>query len=143
MRFAQTTPGRTFTVVLDHGEDFYKGLAEFCTTQSVKAGRVSFLGGFRFARLVATCGPLEKPDEPLWDDVKVEYLEALGHGTLAWNVEEDRLAPHIHVTAGLKGASAEGRTSHLLEATVQFLQDGRPRYLQDGHHPWRSEPEQR
>jgi predicted DNA-binding protein with PD1-like motif len=121
MRAAQTDPGRTFTVALDHGEDFHQGLAEFCARHHVRSGSVTFLGGLRQARLVGTCGPLAEPDQPLWDEVTVDHLEALGHGTLAWNTETDAPAPHIHLTAGLKADSAHARTSHLLGATVQFI----------------------
>ncbi len=31
------------------------------------------------------------------------------------------VAPHIHVSVGLKALSATGYTSHLLDAKVQFL----------------------
>jgi predicted DNA-binding protein with PD1-like motif len=62
-----------------------------------------------------------RPRRPLWEESTVETLEALGGGTLAWDVEKDRLAPHIHVAAGIKCASADGRVSHLLGAKVQFI----------------------
>jgi len=32
-----------------------------------------------------------------------------------------RILPHVHVTLGLKERAADGYTSHLLEAHVQFL----------------------
>jgi hypothetical protein len=35
--------------------------------------------------------------------------------------QQDHLASRIHVAAGLKGDSADGRVSHLLGATVQFI----------------------
>ncbi|WNI20086.1 PPC domain-containing DNA-binding protein [Actinacidiphila sp. ITFR-21] len=122
MRFAQVRTGRQFVLALDHGEDFLDGLARFCADKGIRSGYVpAFVGGFRSARLVGTCGPLADPEAPLWDEVHVETLEALGGGTLAWDPEEDRLSPHIHVAAGLKAESAEGRVSHLLGATVQFI----------------------
>ncbi|MFE5753814.1 hypothetical protein ACFQ7I_08945 [Streptomyces massasporeus] len=33
------------------------------------------------------------------------------------------ILPHIHVSVGLKAQSADGRTSHLLSAKVQFLSE--------------------
>ena len=40
---------------------------------------------------------------------------------LAYDQRGQRVAPHIHVSVGLKAHSATGRTSHLLGARVQFL----------------------
>ncbi|GAB2824228.1 PPC domain-containing DNA-binding protein [Streptomyces daliensis] len=121
MRSIQTTVGRSFLVALDDGEDFMTGLTAFCAEREVRSGSLSFIGGFRSARLVGSCTPLKNPEAPLWDEVSVEYLEVFGGGTLAWDTEENVLAPHIHVAAGIKGASADGRVSHLLEAAVQFI----------------------
>ncbi len=122
MRTTAITVGRQVMVVLEHGEDFYTGLAEACAKYDIQSGYIpSFVGGFRTARLVGDCKPLENPDAPLWVHVEVEHLEALGGGTLAWNAEDNQLAPHIHVAAGIKDASADGRVSHLLDATVQFI----------------------
>jgi predicted DNA-binding protein with PD1-like motif len=122
MRSTEITVGRHIMVVLEHGDDFYTGLAEACAKHNVRSGYIpSFVGGFRSARLVGDCKPLENPEAPLWEEVEVEYLEALGGGTLAWDTEQDLLAPHIHVAAGIKEASADGRVSHLLGATVQFI----------------------
>lgn len=47
-------------------------------------------------------------------------VEAFGGGTFTHN-EDGTLSPHIHVTVGEKARSANGFTSHLLSATVQFL----------------------
>jgi len=122
MRYAQVNPGRQFVLALDHGEDFFAGLTRFCADQDIRSGYIpTFVGGFRSARLVGSCEPLADPEAPLWEEVTVETLEALGGGTLAWDTEKDCLAPHIHVAAGLKGASADGRVSHLLGAQVQFV----------------------
>ncbi len=121
MRAAQIVRGREFMVAMDHGEDFFESLEKFCTDKEVRSGYISFIGGFRRARLVGTCEPMENPEAPLWDHVDVATLEVLGSGTLAWDADNDRLAPHIHVSAGVKEASADGRTSHLLGATVQFI----------------------
>ncbi|MFF7644111.1 PCC domain-containing protein [Streptomyces canus] len=122
MRSTAITIGRHIMVVLEHGEDFYTGLTEACAKHDIQSGYIpSFVGGFRAARLVGDCKPLENPDAPLWEHVEVEHLEALGGGTLAWNAEDNKLAPHIHVAAGIKDDSADGRVSHLLDATVQFI----------------------
>jgi predicted DNA-binding protein with PD1-like motif len=124
MRFAEVRSGRQFVLALDHGEDFLDGITRFCESQGIRSGYIpTFVGGFRSARLVGSCEPLADPDAPLWEEVTVETLEALGGGTLAWDVERDCLAPHIHVAAGIKGASAEGRVSHLLGAEVQFISE--------------------
>ena len=122
MRSAQISTGRKFVLALDHGEDFLGALERFCLDNDVRAGYLpTFVGGFRHARLVGTCGPMDNPNAPLWDAVEVATLEALGGGTLAWDTERDRPAPHIHVSAGLKQNSADARTSHLLAAEVQFI----------------------
>jgi predicted DNA-binding protein with PD1-like motif len=124
MRFAQVRTGRQFVLALDHGEDFFDGLTRFCEDQDVRSGYIpTFVGGFRSARLVGSCEPLADPEAPLWEEISVETLEALGGGTLAWDLEKDCLAPHIHIAAGIKGASADGRVSHLLGAKVQFISE--------------------
>ncbi|MEV7465342.1 PPC domain-containing DNA-binding protein [Streptomyces kronopolitis] len=122
MRSTKITRGREFVLAIDHGEDFFDALEKFCTENEVRSGYIpTFVGGFRRARLVGTCGAMDNPEAPLWDAVEVQTLEVIGGGTLAWDTERDRLAPHIHVSAGLKEASADGRTSHLLAAEVQFI----------------------
>jgi predicted DNA-binding protein with PD1-like motif len=124
MRFAEVRSGRQFVLALDHGEDFLDGITKFCESRGIRSGYIpTFVGGFRSARLVGSCEPLADPEAPLWEEVTVETLEALGGGTLAWNLEKDCLAPHIHVAAGIKGASADGRVSHLLGAKVQFISE--------------------
>lgn len=122
MRSHQLTPGRSFVVVFDHGEDFFTALADFCRTYNVRQGYIpTFIAGFSEAQIVGTCAKLEDPQAPVWSSVHLTNVEALGGGTLAWNDTEDRLHPHIHVTVGLKEHSASGHTSHLLGAQVQFL----------------------
>lgn len=122
MRYAEVHTGRQFMLVLEHGEDFLEGVTRFCADKGIRAGYIpTFVGGLRSARLVGTCDGLTDPEAPLWEEVTFETLEALGGGTLAWDSEKNCLAPHIHVAAGIKGNSAEGRVSHLLGATVQFI----------------------
>ncbi|WP_405088868.1 hypothetical protein [Microbispora sp. NBC_01389] len=43
-----------------------------------------------------------------------ELVFAIDHGG-------DCLAPHVHVSAGLKADSADGRTSHVPATQVQFI----------------------
>jgi predicted DNA-binding protein with PD1-like motif len=123
-RSAELTIGRTFGLVLDHGDDFFNSLERFCAENGLRSGYLpGFLGAFRQARLVGTCGPVEDPEAPVWDDVTVECVEVVGTGTIAWDLESNSFAPHIHVATGLKTESAHGRTSHLLEAEVQFVNE--------------------
>lgn len=53
--------------------------------------------------------------------VQLANVEAMGCGTLAYQPDEDRILPHIHVSVGLKEHSATAHTSHLPTAKVQFL----------------------
>ncbi|MFF3356792.1 PPC domain-containing DNA-binding protein [Streptomyces sp. NPDC002917] len=122
MRATEIRTGRKFALAIDHGEDFFTALGTFCRDNAVQAGHIpTFIGGFSTARLVGCCGPLKHPERPLWEEIEVETLEVLGTGTLAWDAENGCVAPHIHVSAGIKAASADGRTSHLLGGTVQFV----------------------
>ncbi|RLU81969.1 DUF296 domain-containing protein [Streptomyces griseocarneus] len=124
MRARPITWGRSFVLALDHGEDFFTGLGAFCREHEIRSAHIpTFIGGFRTARLVGSCEPLADPEAPLWEDITVESLEVLGGGTLAWDPDTESLSPHIHVTVGLKAASADGRTSHLLGAEVQFINE--------------------
>lgn len=121
-RSSEVTLGRTIVAVFDHGEDFYTALHHVCTEHNIRQGYIpTFIAGFASADLVGTCERLDNPQAPVWSKVQLSNIEALGGGTLAWDPIEDRLAPHIHVTVGLKEYSATGHTSHLLAATVQFL----------------------
>ncbi|GAB3161215.1 hypothetical protein GCM10027059_10840 [Myceligenerans halotolerans] len=121
MRSAQLTLGRQFVVAFDHGDDFFTALGDFCEQNEVRQGFVRFIAGFRDVDLVGTCDKLENPDAPVWSKVHLENAEAHGSGDLAWDDAAGKVAPHIHVSAGLKAHSANGYSSHLLGATVQFL----------------------
>lgn len=122
MKSHELTLGRTFGVTFDHGEDFFSALEKFCREHEIRQGYVpGFIAGYRTAELVGTCEQLEDPAAPLWSKVHLENAEALGSGTIAYSPEEDRYLPHIHVAVGLKAHSAQGHTSHLLHAEVQFL----------------------
>ncbi|WFB08775.1 DNA-binding protein [Streptomyces sp. LX-29] len=122
MRARELTVGRTFGITFDHGDDFFGALDEFCREHGICQGYIPmFIGAFSEAELVGTCEKLDHPEAPLWSRTHVETVEALGCGTLARDPETDKVLPHVHVAAGLKGQSAQGKTSHLLSARVQFL----------------------
>ena len=124
MRASELTPGRTFGVAFEHGEDFFEALAAFCKDNQVSQGYIPmFIGAFSEAEIVGTCDGLTHPEQPLWDRTRIEHVEALGGGTLAHDPATGLVLPHIHLAAGLKGAGADGRTSHLLSARVQFLSE--------------------
>jgi predicted DNA-binding protein with PD1-like motif len=122
MRSSQVQVGRTIVVVLEHGDDFYTGVRTACLEHGIRSGYIPlFIAGFATADLVGTCQRLDDPLAPVWSKVQLMNIEALGGGTIAWDDSIEQIAPHIHVTVGLKQLSATGYTSHLLDATVQFL----------------------
>ena len=122
MRHAELTIGRTFGVTFDHGEDFFPTLSTFCNKNRVRHGYIPmFLAAFAEAAIVGACDKLDDPKAPVWSRVHLTNVEAFGCGTLAYDPERDDIVPHIHTTLGEKARSATGHTSHLLEATVQFL----------------------
>lgn len=116
------TPGRMIGVVFDHGDDFFTALADACRTHGIKQGYIPmFIAGLSTAKIVGTCQRLENPNAPVWTHVDLTNVEALGGGTIAWDDTAQKTVPHIHITAGLKERSAIAHTSHLLDASVQFL----------------------
>ncbi|MEU8388594.1 DUF296 domain-containing protein [Micromonospora sp. NPDC048843] len=122
MRSREVVPGRTIVAVFDHGEDFYDALDRTCRTHDIRQGYIpTFIAGLATADIVGTCERLDNPDAPVWTKVHLTNIEALGGGTLAYNLDTDTIEPHIHLTVGLKAHSATAHTSHLLAATVQFL----------------------
>jgi predicted DNA-binding protein with PD1-like motif len=122
MRTHEATIGSTIVVVFDHGDNFYTAVKQACADNGIRQGYIPmFIAGFADADLVGTCERLDDPDAPVWSKVHLTNIEALGGGTIAWDDVTDSIAPHIHVTVGLKQHSATAHTSHLLNATVQFL----------------------
>ncbi|MFG2059395.1 PPC domain-containing DNA-binding protein [Micromonospora sp. NPDC048930] len=122
MRSHNLTPGRMIGVVFDHGDDFFTALADACRAHDIKQGYVPmFIAGLSTAKIVGTCQRLDNPGAPVWTHVDLTNVEALGGGTIAWDDTTQKIRPHIHITAGLKEHSATAHTSHLLDATVQFL----------------------
>jgi predicted DNA-binding protein with PD1-like motif len=121
MRACEVSVGRTFMVVFEDGEDFYGALRQFCDDHGIRQGYIpSFIAGFSDVDVVGTCEQLQDPRAPVWSKVHLRNVEALGCGTIARDLD-GALAPHIHVSVGLKEHSATAHTSHLLDATVQFL----------------------
>lgn len=124
MHASELILGRTFGVTFEHGEDFFDALASFCKANDVTQGYIPmFIGAFEEAEIVGTCNGLTHPERPLWDRTRVQYVEALGGGTLAYDPASGLVLPHIHLAAGVKGDDANGKTSHLLSARVQFLSE--------------------
>jgi predicted DNA-binding protein with PD1-like motif len=122
MRSHELTVGRTVMAVFDHGDDFLTALDATCRVHGIRQGYIPmFIAGLRDVDIVGTCGHLEDPDAPVWSKVHLTNVEALGGGTLAYDPDTESIAPHIHLSVGLKAHSATGHTSHLLAATVQFL----------------------
>ncbi len=122
MRSHELTLGRSYSVAFAHGDDFVTALSDFCHQNGVRQGYIpSFIAGFSDVQIVGTCDKLDDPNAPVWTKVYLTNVEALGGGTLAYDPVNNTVAPHIHVTVGLKEHSATGHTSHLLGATVQFL----------------------
>jgi len=122
MRAHQLQIGRTFAVAFDHGDDFFTTLSAFCADNKVQQGYIpNFIAGFAEVKLVGTCEKLDNPQAPVWSHVYLTNAEAVGGGTVAFNPETGQIEPHIHVAVGLKEHSANGYTSHLLEARIQFL----------------------
>lgn len=122
MPATQLTLGRTLAATFNHGDDFFTELHAVCEAHEIRQGYIPmFIAGFRHARVVGACDRVDDPEAPVWTGVALESLEVLGGGTLAWDPEQERVAPHLHITAGEKHRSATGHTSHLLEAQVQFV----------------------
>lgn len=122
MRSRELILGRSFGVNFDHGDDFFTALAAFCRNNDVRQGYIpSFIAGFSDVQIVGACDRPEDPEAPVWSKVHLANVEAFGGGTLAYDEAGDQVAPHIHVSVGLKALSATGYTSHLLGAKVQFL----------------------
>lgn len=114
--------GRTFGVVFDHGEDFFAGLADFCSRHNIRQGYIPmFIAGLAEVDIVGACDRLDNPAAPVWSKVHLTNAEGVGAGTIAWDESAQLIKPHVHIAVGLKALSANGYTSHLLAATVQFL----------------------
>jgi predicted DNA-binding protein with PD1-like motif len=122
MQSHELTVGRTFGIRFDPGETFFPALAGFCDSNNIRQGYIPmFLAVFAEADVVGACDKLDNPSAPVWSKVHLTNAEALGCGTIAYDQQAGRIVPHVHVTLGLKERAADGYTSHLLDARVQFL----------------------
>jgi predicted DNA-binding protein with PD1-like motif len=122
MKSAVLTVGRIFSVTFEHGKDFFSELQAFCAENGVKQGYIPFfIAGMSEVELVGTCEKIEDKNAPIWSNVYLENVEALGAGTLAFDEETGHVSPHIHVSLGQKTDAAVARMSHLLKAKVLFL----------------------
>ena len=119
---AELTLGRTFGVTFEHGDELMTSLVDFCAEQGIKYGYIPmFIGAFSHAKVAGTCRHADA-QAPMFDShVDVDYAETVGTGTLAYDSETERVSPHIHLSLGKRLHSADGVTSHLFEAKVQFL----------------------
>ncbi|MDC7222883.1 MAG: DNA-binding protein [Spirochaetales bacterium] len=124
MKSAELKLGRTFGINIDHGEDFFEQIKNFCAQNKVRQGYIpSFVGGFRHAEIIGACQKVEDMDAPDFTRVYLEYAEAVGAGTIAFDEKIDDLSFHIHVTMGLRAHSATAYTGHLLSGKVQYLSE--------------------
>ena len=122
MKSSELRLGRTFGVTFEDGSDFFSELEEFCLENKIKQGYIPyFLAGFSEVELVGTSDKLENPKAPVWSKVYLENVEVFGGGTIAYDIKQQKILPHIHVTTGIKPHGATAHTSHLLKAKVQFL----------------------
>lgn len=122
MPATELTLGRTIAATFQPGDDFVSELHAVCREFGIRQGYVPmFIGAFRTARIVGTCTSVADPAAPVWDEVHLEAVEAVGAGTLAWDPEREELAPHLHLSLGEKRRAASGYTSHLIGAEVDFL----------------------
>jgi predicted DNA-binding protein with PD1-like motif len=122
MPATELTLGRTIAATFEPGDDFLSALDAVCREFGIRQGYIPmFIGAFRTARIVGTCAKVTDPAAPVWDEVHLEAVEAIGAGTLAWDPEREQLSPHLHLSLGEKRRAATGYTSHLLGAEVDFL----------------------
>ncbi|WP_438827977.1 DUF296 domain-containing protein [Streptomyces tropicalis] len=91
-------------------------MSTFCRDNGIRQGYIpSFIGAFAEAEIVDAYEKLADPDAPVWASMRSAPAPS--------PMTRPQILPHIHVSAGLKAQSADGRTSHLLSAKVQFLSE--------------------
>lgn len=114
--------GRSFGVTFEHGKDFFEELNAFCKENNVKQAYIPmFIAGFSEVEMVGTCDKVENPQAPIWSKVYLEYVDAVGSGTVTYDETSQKILPHIHVSVGVKPQSSGAYTSHLISAKVLFL----------------------
>lgn len=121
MRSHQLTTGRTFALVVDHGEDLLSSLTQFCRDNGVRAGYIpTFVASFSEADIVGTCQRLDNPGAPVRSAVHLRNTDAVGAGSIALDPTTGEAKPHLHVVLGVKEHSSTAHASHLFNARVQF-----------------------
>lgn len=124
MKSRQIRTGRRFCITFDHGREFISELEAFCRSNQVRQGYLPiFIAGFKDVELVEKNDNLGSADGPVWSTIRLTDVEAVGGGIVAWDEQQKRILPHLHVSVGLKDRSAAAHTSHLLSATVQFVSE--------------------
>ncbi|MDR2581753.1 MAG: DUF296 domain-containing protein [Fibromonadaceae bacterium] len=124
MKSAELKIGRTFGVVFEHGKDFFEELDSFCRENNVKQAFIPmFMAGFSEAELIesAEIKNVDSEGNVLWSKVRLENVDVLGGGTIAYDSINKTIQPHIHVSVGKKTQSNTMYTCHLLSAKVMYL----------------------
>lgn len=104
------------------GDDFFASLRKFCADNDVKYGYIPmFIGAFKHAKVVGTCRHADAGAPMLESYVDLDFVETFGAGTIAYDETQGRISPHVHLSLGERMRGATGSTSHLFDATVQFL----------------------
>jgi predicted DNA-binding protein with PD1-like motif len=123
---------RVFALVFDTGDKVVAELVAFATQHSLRASRLSAIGGFSDV----TVGFFDwesKDYRRIPIDGQVELIALLGDITLA----DDRPKVHAHVVVGLPDGTTRG--GHLLEATVrptlEVVLEESPAHLRRVHDP--------
>nr|WP_247674420.1 DNA-binding protein [Micromonospora sp. C51] len=106
-------------VEFDHGDDFYTALTHACHTHGIRQSYIPiFIAGLSTAKIVGTCHRLDNPNAPVWSHVDLTNIEPSPAAPSPGATP--RLPPHPHHHRP-EEQSATAHTSHLLDATVQFL----------------------
>lgn len=122
MKSSELKTGRVFGLIFGKGEDFLGVLNEFCKKNNIKQAIIpSFIGSFTNAEIIGTCEKLDDPELPDFRTVHVEYMEAMGSGSIAYDEKKGCMTPHIHLSVGERMHSAMAYTGHLMKGEVSFL----------------------
>lgn len=121
-RSAELQIGRTIGVTMDHGDEFMPTLNQLCEEREIKYGYIPlFIGAFKTATVAGTCQHADA-EAPMFDKhVDLDFVEVVGGGTIGFDTDAKKIQPHVHLSLGKRLHSADGITSHLFDATVQFL----------------------
>jgi len=123
MKSTELKIGRTFFVALEDGDQFFPSIERFCKENNIMSGYIpGFIAGFRNVKIVGTVDEVADPSAPVWNHVHLEYVEAIGTGTIAFD-EAGIFSPHIHVSVGRKLSGSNAYTSHLLSGEIIFISE--------------------